>query len=107
MWLRISGAASRTVLERVPVAHEVGDEHLDGGCRGERRRVQRMVSAKRLAPPSATSSRFTLVMTAWRRSMRWMAKATRFGSPRSSAPGRPGGDGAEAAGAGAVCLPGS
>ena len=48
-----------------------------------------MVSAKMPAPPSATSSRFTLVMTAWRRSICRMAKATRFGSPRSISPGRP------------------
>jgi hypothetical protein len=52
-------------------------------------RVRVMVSAKIAAPPSATSSRSTEVITTyWRFSVR-TASATRVGSPRSRVAGLP------------------
>ena len=69
--------------KRRGVSPEIGDQHLDDP---EIYRVPacRIVSAKIDAPPSGSSSRFTLVMTAWRTSMIRIASATRYGSSVSS-----------------------
>src|ERR1019366_10657319 len=48
-----------------------------------------MVSAKIFAPPTLSSSRFTLVTTAWRSPSVATASATRRGSSQSIALGRP------------------
>ena len=67
---------------------EIGHEHLDRGV-GLRWRMARTVAAQTEAPPSASSSRATLVRTQWRRFIAATASATRAGSPRSSSVGRP------------------
>ena len=56
---------------------------------GFRLRIARMVAAHTEAPPSASSSRATLVMTQCRRPIVATASATRAGSPRSSSVGLP------------------
>ena len=56
---------------------------------GLRRRISRMVAAKAPAPPSARSSRQTLVTTTCSRPMTATASATRRGSSASSQSGRP------------------
>ena len=48
-----------------------------------------MTMAKIGAPPSARSSRFTLVITTWRKPSWRTDSATRFGSAQSSGRGRP------------------
>src|SRR5580704_5901097 len=52
-------------------------------------RISRMVSAKTLAPPTLSSSRFTLVITACFRPRVATASATRRGSSQSMGSGRP------------------
>ena len=54
-----------------------------------RRRISRMVSAKTLAPPTLSSSRFTLVTTANFSPSSATASATRRGSSKSIGCGRP------------------
>ena len=56
---------------------------------GLRWRIARIVAAQTDAPPSASSSRATLVITQCRRFIVATASATRAGSPRSSSVGRP------------------
>jgi hypothetical protein len=56
---------------------------------GTRSRMRRMVIAKRVAPPSGSSSRFTEVITTWERPMARTASATRLGSSQSMERGRP------------------
>src|ERR1017187_7719142 len=84
----MSGAASSTVSMS-------GIRPLKSGTRtsiavaGLRLRTARIVAAQTPAPPSASSSRATLVMTQWRSLIAATASATRAGSPRSSSVGRP------------------
>ena len=85
--------------QRVPVALEIGDEHLDRRAGAERAASSGWSRRRSRRRRRAASSRLTLVMTAWRRPMRWTATATRAGSPWSSAPRAAGLDRAEAAGA--------
>src|SRR5712691_5789119 len=56
---------------------------------GDWARISRIVAAKSDAPPSGSSSRFTLVTTAWPSAICATAAPTRAGSSRSTTPGRP------------------
>ena len=88
LWLRMSGRASMTTRNAASLP-------LKSGIRtsmpipGEVSRICRIVSAKTLAPPSARSSRATLVTTTCSRPSVPIASATRRGSSSSNHVGRP------------------
>jgi hypothetical protein len=88
LWFSTSGPASSTVRSDDSLPWKSGTS-TSIRHEGMRSRVRRIVSAKMEAPPSAWSSRSTDVMTAYCRSMRAIASATRAGSARSSSVGRP------------------
>ena len=65
--------------ERVVRSLGIGDQRLDACSRG-RSRIASTHAATCAIPPSARSSRATIVSTVWSRSMRRTASATRAGS---------------------------
>ena len=75
--------------DRVPIALEIGHEHLDAGSRERALLIASAVAAKCAAPPSGRSSRLTDVTTTCRSPRRATARATRPGSSASTASGRP------------------
>src|SRR5439155_1293625 len=88
LWFRISGRSARTTSSAAASPSKSGIS-TSTDVPGDRRRISRIVAAKSEAPPSASSSRFTLVTTACPRAIWATASPTRTGSSRSTTPGRP------------------
>src|SRR5438876_358397 len=86
--LRSSGRSARTTSSAAASPSKSGIS-TSTDVPGDRRRISRIVAAKSEAPPSASSSRFTLVTTACPRAIWATASPTRTGSSRSTTPGRP------------------
>ena len=88
LWFRISGRSASTASRAAGSPTKSGmstSTVVPGDCT----RISRMVAAKSDAPPSGSSSRFTLVTTACPRAICATAAPTRAGSSRSTTPGRP------------------
>ena len=87
LWFSTSGRAAKITSSASAIALAVGDEHLDPRVAGDRARTAAIVAAKPAAPPSARSSRATLVITACSSPSCATASATRPGSSGSSGSG--------------------
>ena len=88
LWFSTSGRARSTVSRAASTPWKSGIRTSTRQS-GASRRIAAIVRAKISAPPSARSSRLTLVTTTWARPISATVPPTRSGSPQSSHSGRP------------------
>ncbi len=86
LWLNTSGRTANSASSDASEPR-TSDTSVSTRVPGRRRRIAETHAATWAIPPSARSSRATIVSTAWSRPMRSMASATRSGSSAAGASG--------------------